>query len=117
MITSCAPTQLPSDVLAEIVLTPFFNPVTRPRIRPLALALKVAVISVPSRSILRVAGNRNPGVLTSTSAEPPLTRSARLDKVVIVMPLVGGTFALSPPPQADNTIDANTAACAAARRR
>jgi hypothetical protein len=33
------------------------------------------------------------------------------------MPLVGGTLALSPPPQADNRIDVNAAALAAARTR
>jgi len=109
---------LPSVAFAEMTLAPFFSPVTTPRMRPLACCENRAVLSVPSRSTLRVAGTTKPGVLISTRAEPPLTRSARLDRVVIAMPLVGGTFALSSlPPQADRTSDANAPADAATRRR
>ena len=75
-------------------------------------------MSVPSRSTFSVAGSTKPGVLISTRAEPPLTRSARFDKVVMVMPLVGGeVLSSSPPPQAVRTNDARTAACAAATER
>ena len=113
-MTRLAPTQLPSVVFAEIVLAPFFNPVTRPRIRPWAFCANAAVMSVPSRSTLRVAGNRNPGVFSSTSAEPPLIRSARLDSVVIVNPEVGGTLALSSSSQP--ATNKTTAAAKAAER-
>src|SRR5438874_2199585 len=85
-------------------------------IRPLALVGKAAVMSVPSRSILRVAGRTKPGTVTSTSALPPLMRSARFDKVLIVVPLTGGAAGASLPPHPKSTNEARAAANAAKER-
>src|SRR5450755_2859529 len=69
VMTSCAPTKLLSDDFALIVLVPFVSPVTMPIIRPLALAAKADVMSVPSRSTFRLAADTDAGSLTSTRAE------------------------------------------------
>src|SRR6476659_8279740 len=99
-----------------MLLLPFFSPVTRPMIRPLAAVGNAAVMSVPSRSILRLAGRTKPGTVTSTRAEPPLMRSARFDKVLIVVPLTGGVSGASLPPQPKSTSEAKAAANAARKR-
>ena len=118
VMTSWAPTMLPSVAFAVMTFAPTLRPVTTPRMRPLGCCAKVDVMSVPSRSTLSVAGRTKPGVRISTRAVPPLTRSARFDKVVMVIPLVGGGALLSsPPPQAVRTNERTTAACAAAHKR
>src|SRR3954465_6260 len=97
-------------------LAPFVSPVTTPMIRPFALVGNAAVMSGPSRSILMVAGRTKPGTVTSTSALPPLMRSARFDRVVIVVPLTGGAAGASLPPHPKSTNDERAAASAASGR-
>ena len=113
VMTSRAPANELSVNVALMVLAPLARPVTSPTMRPLDSVVNEEVMSVPSRSTRRLAGLLPPGTLTSTSAEPPLTRSARFDKVVIVVPAVGLS---SLPPQADRIKEAMAAKSAARKR-
>src|SRR5471032_2736196 len=106
-----APTKLPLADFAVTTLAPTFSPVTAPSVRPLARVLKADVTSVPSTSTRSCEADVPAGSLTSISTEPPLTRSARLDRVWMVVPGVG----LLLPPQAVSTIEAAAAMHAAAK--
>ena len=53
---------------------------------PSARVVKAELTSVPLRSTRRLPDEETEGILTSTRADPPLTKSARLESVLTVVP-------------------------------
>ena len=73
----------PSASLAVSLLAPLRRPRTSPVIRPPPLLLNAEVTSRPSTSAVTRADGASAGRAIWTSASPPETRSARLDRTSI----------------------------------
>ena len=115
--TSRAPANEPSLAVALTLFAPVFKPPTRPMVRPSLPVTKAGLASTPSTSTFSFDVCAPAGSFTSTSTEPPLTRSARFESVRTVVPASGAGLLSSLPPQAARPDSAMAAHAAAPKIR